>query len=86
METTATMTMKSKIEQAFETTNTNITIKDLFVGSNVNLMIEDLNYNHVTISQDGIRSVSLIGDKIVVIEMNNSATIFVYTRNFSVVL
>ena len=85
METT-TMTMKSKIEQAFETTNTNITIKDLFVGSNVNLMIEDLNYNHVTISEDDIRSVSLIGDKIVVIEMNNSATIFVYTRNFSVVL
>ena len=85
METT-TMTMKSKIEQAFETTNTIITIKDLFVGSNVNLIIEDLNYNHVTISQDDIRSVSLIGDKIVVIEMNNSATIFVYTRNFSVVL
>ena len=85
METT-TMTMKSKIEQAFETTNTNITIKDLFVGSNVTLMIEDLNYNHVTLSEDDIRSVSLIGDKIVVIEMNNSATIFVYTRNFSVVL
>ena len=85
METT-TMTMKSKIEQAFETTNTNITIKDLFVGSTVKLLIGDLNYNHVTISQDDIRSVSLIGDKIVVIEMNNSATIFVYTRNFSVVL
>ena len=85
METT-TMTMKSKIEQAFETTNTNITIKDLFVGSTVKLLIGDLNYNHLTISQDDIRSVSLIGDKIVVIEMNNSATIFVYTRNFSVVL
>ena len=86
METTATMTMKSKIEQAFETTNTNITIKDLVVGSTVKLLIGDLNYNHVTISEDDIRSVSLIGDKIVVIEMNNSATIFVYTRNFSVVL
>ena len=85
METT-TMTMKSKIEQAFETTNTNITIKDLFVGSTVKLLIGDLNLNHLTISQDDIRSVSLIGDKIVVIEMNNSATIFVYTRNFSVVL
>ena len=85
METT-TMTMKSKIEQAFETTNTIITIKDLFVGSTVKLLIGDLNYNHVTISEDDIRSVSLIGDKIVVIEMNNSATIFVYTRNFSVVL
>ena len=85
METT-TMTMKSKIEQAFETTNTNITIKDLVVGSTVKLLIGDLNYNHVTISEDDIRSVSLIGDKIVVIEMNNSTTIFIYTRNFSVVL
>jgi len=83
---TATITMKSKIEEALNTINSSLTIKELVVGSNVNLTIEDSNYNHVIFDERNVNNVSIVGDTFATIQLKNSTTIFVYSKNFSVVI
>jgi hypothetical protein len=83
---TATITMKSKIEEALNTINSNLTIKDLVVDSNVNLTIEDSNFNHVIFDERNVINVSLVGNAFATIQLKNSSIVFVYSKNFSVVI
>ena len=83
---TATITMKSKIEEALNTIKSILTIKELIVDSNVKLTIEDSNYNHVIFEERNVNYVSLVGNAFATIQLKNSSTIFVYSKNFSVVM
>jgi hypothetical protein len=83
---TATITMKSKIEEALNTINSNLTIKELVVDSNVNLTIEDSNFNHVIFDERNVINVSLVGNAFATIQLKNSSIVFVYSKNFSVVI
>jgi hypothetical protein len=83
---TATITMKSKIEEALNTINSNSTIKEFVVGSNVYLTIEDSNYNHVIFEERNVIDVSIVGDSFATIQLKNGGTIFVYSTSFSVVI
>jgi hypothetical protein len=83
---TATITMKSKIEEALNTINSNLTIKELLVDSNVNLTIEDSNFNHVIFDERNVIDVSLVGNAFATIQLKNSSIVFVYSKNFSVVI
>jgi hypothetical protein len=83
---TATITMKSKIEEALNTINSILTIKELLVDSNINLTIEDSNFNHVIFDERNVINVSLVGDTFATIQLKNSSIVFVYSKNFSVVM